>query len=145
MAHWSLEITYILKELGAKYVISKAKRKRQADFLKKIGADEVFYPEREIAEKLAIRYNATNIFDYVELTSEYSIFEIPIIKSWEGKTIMEIDVRKNYGINIIATKMGNSVNPVPGGNYVFQPGNHIVVIGKATDVFKLSPKTCSNE
>lgn len=141
----SLEITSILKELGAKYVISKAKRKRQADFLMKIGADEVFYPEREIAEKLAVRYNATNIFDYVELTSEYSIFEIPILKSWEGKTIIEIDVRKNYSVNIIATKMGNSINPVPGGNYVFQPGNHIVVIGKATDVFKLSSKTSTNE
>lgn len=137
----SLEITSILKELGAKYVISKAKRQRQADFLKKIGADEVFYPEREIAEKLAVRYNATNIFDYVELTGEYSIFEIPILPEWIGKTIMEINVRQKYNINIIAVKMGNSVNPVPGGNYIFQVGNHIVVIGKATDVFKLSAKT----
>lgn len=73
----SLEITSILKEQGARCVISKAKRKRQADFLKKIGADEVFFPEKEIAEKLAVRYNATNIFDYIELTSDCSIFEIP--------------------------------------------------------------------
>ncbi|MGN0272888.1 MAG: potassium channel family protein, partial [Lachnospiraceae bacterium] len=63
----SLEITAILKELGAVHVVTKAKRKRQAEFLKKIGADEVFFPEFEIAEKLAVRYNATNIFDYIEL------------------------------------------------------------------------------
>ena len=100
----SLEITSILKELGAKYVISKAKRERQEKFLKKIGADEVFYPEKEIAEKLAVRYNATNIFDYIELTSDYSIFEIPIIPEWTGKTIKELNIRKNHNINIIAIK-----------------------------------------
>lgn len=137
----SLEITSILKELGATYVITKAKRKRQAEFLKKIGADEVFFPEMEIAEKLAVRYNATNIFDYVELTSQYSIFEIPILREWQGKSIEEIDVRKSYNINIIAVKSENSLNPVPGGDYIFEKGDHIVVIGKSSDVFKLSSKT----
>lgn len=137
----SLEITSILKELGATYVITKAKRKRQAEFLKKIGADEVFFPEMEIAEKLAVRYNATNIFDYVELTSQYSIFEIPILPEWEGKSIEELNIRKSYNINIIAVKTDNSLNPVPGGNYIFQERDHIVVIGKSSDVFKLSAKT----
>ena len=136
----SLEITSILKELGAHYVISKARRLRQAEFLKKIGADEVFYPEREIAEKLAVRYNGTNIFDYIELTSEYSIFEIPILPEWAGKTIMEVDVRKNYRINIIATKYGSQINPSPGGEHVFEKGSHIVVIGKSSDVFKLTAR-----
>lgn len=136
----SLEITSILKELGANCVISKAKRQRQAEFLKKIGADEVFYPEREIAEKLAVRYNATNIFDYIELTSEYSIFEIPILPEWTGKTIMEVDVRRNYSINIIAVKNGSKVNPLPGGNHIFEEGSHIVVIGKSSDVFKLTSR-----
>ncbi|MGN0292064.1 MAG: potassium channel family protein [Lachnospiraceae bacterium] len=137
----SLEITSILKELGAPYVITKAKRARQAEFLKKIGADEVFFPEAEIAEKLAVRYNATNIFDYIELTSEYSIFEIPIVPEWEGKSIEDINVRRSYNINIIAVKNGSSLNPVPGGNYIFQEADHIVVIGKSSDVFKLSAKT----
>lgn len=134
----SLEITSILKELGANCVISKAKRQRQAEFLKRIGADEVFYPEREIAEKLAVRYNATNIFDYIELTSEYSIFEIPILPEWTGRTIMDVDVRRNYNINIIAVKNGSKVNPVPGGNHVFEADCHIVVIGKSSDVFRLT-------
>ncbi|MDD6183663.1 MAG: TrkA family potassium uptake protein [Lachnospiraceae bacterium] len=137
----SLEITSILKELGAVHVVTKAKRKRQAEFLKKIGADEVFFPEFEIAEKLAVRYNATNIFDYIELTSEYSIFEIPIVPEWQGKSIEDINVRKSYNINIIAVKSGSSLNPSPGGNYIFQKDDHIVVIGKSSDVFSLSAKT----
>ncbi|MCI8326497.1 MAG: TrkA family potassium uptake protein [Lachnospiraceae bacterium] len=137
----SLEITSILKELGASYVITQAKRERQAEFLKKIGADEVFFPEAEIAEKLAVRYNATNIFDYIELTSEYSIFEIPILQEWEGKSIEDVDVRRSFHINIIAVKKGNVLNPLPGGNYIFKEEDHIVVIGKASDVFELSAKT----
>lgn len=136
----SLEISSLLKELGAKYVISKAKRERQAKFLKQIGADEVFFPEREIAEKLAVRYNATNIFDYIELTSEYSIFEIPILSDWIGKTIVEINVRRHYHLNIIAVKQNTVLNPSPEGTYRFRENDHIVVIGKAADVFRLSAK-----
>lgn len=137
----SLEITSLLKELGAKHVVAKAKRARQADFLKRIGADEVFFPEREIAEKLAVRYNATNIFDYIELTSEYSIFEIPILMEWSGKKIAEIDVRRTYNINIIAIKQNGILAPISDGDFVFRDGDHIVVIGKSTDVFRLLAKT----
>lgn len=137
----SLEITSILKEQGAKYVISKAKRARQADFLKKIGADEVFFPEREIAEKLAVRYNATNIFDYIELTSDCSIFEIPIIPDWIGHTIIEINVRQKYNVNIIAIKNQTFIDPMPLGDYIFKKDDHIVVIGKSSDVFRLSAMT----
>lgn len=137
----SLEITSILKEQGAKCVVSKAKRLRQAEFLKKIGADEVFFPEKEIAEKLAVRYNATNIFDYIELTSDCSIFEIPIISDWVGKSIIDINVRREYNVNIIAIKNPEYTDPMPKGDYVFRRGDHIVVIGKSEDVFKLSAKT----
>lgn len=134
----SLEITSILKELGANCVISKAKRQRQADFLKKIGADEVFYPEREIAEKLAVRYNAENVFDYIELTSDCSIFEIPILSEWIGKTIIEVNVRQKHHIIIIAIKKGGHTKPMPSGDYKFEEADHIIVIGEAKDVFKLS-------
>lgn len=137
----SLEITSILKELGAKCVISKAKQKRQAEFLKKIGANEVFFPEAEIAEKLAVRYDATNIFDYIELTSDCSIFEIAIAPNWVGKSIIDINVRQKYHVNIIAIKNGEHTDPLPHGNYRFQEQDHIVVIGKSQDVFKLSAKT----
>ena len=100
----SLEITSLLKELGAKFVVSKANRDRQAKFLMKIGADEVIYPEKETAEKLAVRYNAKNIFDFIELTPEYSIYEIPILPAWAGRSISELNIRRKYHINIIAVK-----------------------------------------
>lgn len=91
----SLEVTSLLKELGAKRVVSKASRDIQAKFLLRNGADDVFYPEREIAEKLAICYNEENIFKYVELTHDYGIFEIPVLRTWIGKSIQEINVRKS--------------------------------------------------
>ncbi len=137
----TLEITAILKELGAKCVISKAKRNRQAEFLKKIGADEVFYPEEEMAESLAVKYTADNIYDYIELTDEYSVYEMPIIKEWIGKSIKNVDVRKLYNINIIAIKDERGLNPSPGPDYLFKAEDHIVVIGKAEDVLKISAKT----
>ena len=137
----SLEITSMLKELGAKYVIAKASKLRQAQFLKKLGANEVFFPEQEIAEKLAVRYNATNIFDYIELTSNYSIFEIAIIPEWAGESISDINVRQKFNVNIIAVKRDNILEPMPAGDFIFRDNDHIIVIGKSTDVFRLSAKT----
>jgi trk system potassium uptake protein TrkA len=138
----SLEITSLLKELGAKFVVSKANRDRQAKFLMKIGADEVIYPEKETAEKLAVRYNAKNIFDFIELTPEYSIYEIPILPAWAGRSISELNIRRKYHINIIAVKnSGNRLKPLPGPDYVFDADDHVVVIGRAGDVFKLSART----
>ena len=134
----SLETTSLLKELGAKYVIAKAKRARQVEFLKKIGADEVVYPDKEIAENLAVRYNADNIFDYIELTSEYSIFEIPVVSSWVGKKVMDVDVRRKHKINIIAVKNDNELNLNLGGDYVFDENDHLVVLGKSSDVFSVA-------
>lgn len=137
----SLEITSLLKEIGAKYIISKAGRDIQAKFLLRNGADEVVYPEREMAEKLAMRHSAKNIFDYVELTSEFAIFEIPIIESWVGKTLSNLNVRHKYHINILAIKNGNALKPLPGADYTFNGSDHIIVIGKPTDVFKLTART----
>ena len=137
----SLIVTSHLKNAGAKMVIAKANQDIQADLLYKIGADEVIYPEREMAEKVAVRYTAKNIFDYVPLTAEYSIYEIPILANWVGKTIMELNVRRKYRLNIIAVKNGNAISPMPGPDYVFAAGDHVVVMGKADDVFKLSAKT----
>ncbi|HIW56810.1 MAG TPA: TrkA family potassium uptake protein [Firmicutes bacterium] len=134
----SLEITSLLKELGAPFVISKAKDDRQAKFLMMIGANEVVYPEREIAERLAMRYNAENIFDYIKLTSEYSLYEIPVVKSWIGKSILSLDIRQKYNVNIIGIKHNNSLRPMPSANYIFNQDDHVVVMGKSKDVFKLT-------
>lgn len=134
----SLVVTSLLKTYGANLVVSTAKRDIQADLLKKIGADEVVYPEREIAEKLAVRYNSSNIFDFIKLTPEYAIYEIPAPAVWTGKTISTLGVRQHYKVNIIAIKQGNTLNTMPGPDYTFKADDHVIVIGKAGDVFKLS-------
>lgn len=134
----SLVVTSLLKTYGANFVVSTAKRDIQADLLKKIGADEVVYPEREIAEKLAVRYNSSNIFDFIKLTPEYAIYEIPAPAVWTGKTISNLGVRQHYKVNIIAIKQGDTLNTMPGPDYTFKADDHVIVIGKAGDVFKLS-------
>ena len=136
----SLIITTYLKKYGAKCVVAKANQTIQADLLKRIGADEILFPEREMADKIAVRYDSGNIFDYLPLTGEYSIYELAILKDWIGKTIIEVNVRKNYQLNIIAIKSGTSLNPVPGADYVFTKDDHIVVIGKLADVAKITSK-----
>ena len=137
----SLEITSMLKEHGAKHVVSKARTPRQAALLSKIGADEVVCPERDIADKLAVRYNADNIFDYIRLTPEYSIFEIPCCEKWVDKTVAQVDVRNKYNVNIIAVERDNALQIAPGADYVFKASDRLVVLGKATDVFELGGKT----
>ena len=140
----SLEVTSLLKEMGAQHVVSKAKRDRQAMLLAKIGADEIVYPEREIAEKLAIRYNSKNVYDYIPLTSSHSIYEVPVNKEWIGQSIVELDVRNKYNVNIIAIITNGEFKPMPPSEYVFKEGDHVVIIGESSDVFSLAAKTKTN-
>jgi trk system potassium uptake protein TrkA len=134
----SLEITSLLKDNGAKYVISKADRDIQAKFLLKNGADEVVYPERDIAIKLATRCSATNLFEFIELTNEYAIFETAVPKKWIGNTLKDINVRQRFNVNIIAIKNEDNLNPIPNPDYSFQAEDHIVFLGKSTDVNKFN-------
>lgn len=133
----SLEITSLVKEMGARYVISKANRDVHAKFLLRNGADEVIYPDRDIAEKLARRCSANHVFDYIELDDEYSIYEIPTAKEWVGHSIRDIDIRKKYGVNIIGTKMGEATNILPEPDYIFKDGEHLMIIGDSETVGKL--------
>ena len=134
----SMVVTALLRELDAKYIVSKAESDIQADLLMKIGADEIVYPEREMAEKIAIRFTATNVFDYIELTDDYAIYEIPVLYAWIGKTISEINIRRKYRINIIAIKIGSELNILPGSDYCFTEHDHIVLIGTPENVARLS-------
>lgn len=133
----SLEITSLVKELGAKYVISKANRDIHAKFLLRNGADEVIYPDRDIAEKLSARVSANHVFDYIELTEEYSIYEIPPVRNWTGKTMGEVDIRAQYHVNVLGTKKEGKLDLLPGANYVFKDGEHLMVLGKKEDVDKI--------
>ena len=106
----SLETTSLLKELGAKLVVSRAGRDVQAKFLLRNGADEVVYPEKQIAKWAAIRYSADHILDYVELDDTHAIFEVSIPRSWLGKSVVQIDIRKKYNINIMAVKKNGKMD-----------------------------------
>ncbi len=133
----SLEITSQLKECGARYVISKSIRSIQEKFLLKNGADEVVYPDKEMAEHLAIRTTADNVLNFFNLTDHISIYEIVVPKSWVGKSVIELDVRKRFNVSIVATKTANRV-AIPNAQYVFKDEEHILIIGEKEDVFKIS-------
>ena len=100
----SLETTSLLKELGAKCVVSRAERDVQAKFLLRNGADHVVYPEKQVAKWAAIRYTADHIFDYIEIDEQHAIFEVEVPKSWVGKSIGELNIRRKFGINILGIK-----------------------------------------
>ena len=100
----SLETTSLLKELGAKTVISRAESDGQAKFLLRNGADEVVYPEKQLALWMAIRYSSEHIIDYIEIDESCAIMEMTIPKEWLGKSIRQIDIRNKYGLNIVALK-----------------------------------------
>ena len=136
----SLEITSMLKEMGAKYVVSKTNRDIHAKFLLRNGADEVIYPDRDIAEKVAVRFSANHVFDYIELTPEYSIYEIPTFSQWVGKTIKDVDFRAKYHVSILGTKVDGVTNLLPMASHVFDEKEHLMVIGTNSDVEKLLKK-----
>ncbi|MCQ2462378.1 MAG: TrkA family potassium uptake protein [Clostridia bacterium] len=133
----SLMITMLLKRHGAKYVISKANQDIQAEILKEIGADEVVYPEKEIAHKIAIKHSLKNVFDFIPLSNDHSIYEIGVPDEWTGKTIGELRVRPKYNVNIVAVKSEDDSTPIPTAEYRFKPNDHIILIGKQSSVAKL--------
>ncbi len=133
----SLEITSLLKENGAKHVISKATRDIQAKFLLRNGADEVVYPDRDIAQKMAVRYSANHLFDYIELNSEYGIYEIPVMKEWVGRTITEVNFRSRYKLSILGYKRDEETQLLPMADHVFEENEHLMVIGKKEDIRKI--------
>ena len=100
----SLETTSLLKELGAKLVVSRAERDVQAKFLLRNGADHIVYPEKQVAKWAAIRYTADHIFDYIEFDEQHAIFEVKVPEGWVGKSIGELNIRRKFGINILGIK-----------------------------------------
>lgn len=132
----SLETTSLLKELGANYVVSRAERDVQEKFLLRNGADEVVYPEKQVAEWTAIRYSANHIRDYIKLNEEYSIFEIIVPESWVGKTVMQLDIRKKYDINVLGVKKNGKMTTVVSAETVFESGETILILGKTEEIYK---------
>lgn len=132
----SLETTYLLKELGARKIIARASREMQEKFLLRNGADEVVYPEKQLAAWTAIRCSSEHILDYIELDDEYAIFELEIPPDWSGKSILELDIRKKYGINILGVRTNGKLNMNITPNTVFGHGTSVLVLGQEKAVHK---------
>ncbi|MBO5153301.1 MAG: TrkA family potassium uptake protein [Eubacterium sp.] len=132
----SLETTSLLKELGAKLVVSRASRDIHAKFLLRNGADEVLYPERQLASWAAIRYTSDHIADYVEIDEDYGIFEVEVPMNWYEKSIRELDIRNRYNVNILGIKRDGKISMNIAPDTQLQQDDMIMVLGKLADVQK---------
>ena len=132
----SLEITSLLKELGAKKVVSRASSQTQEKFLLRNGADSVVFPERQLANWTAIRYASDNIDNYIEVSDGYAIFEVKIPPQWDGKRIGEVEVRRRYGINILGIRNGK-MNMGPSRDSVLRKEDTMLVLGKYEELHRL--------
>ncbi len=132
----SLEITSLLKEMGAPYVISKATRDIQAKFLLRNGADEVVYPDRDIAKRIAIKVSANHVYDYMEM-GDYSIYEIQPLEEWVGKSIKQMNFRVKYNANILGIKKEGQSTLLPDADHIFTAEEHLMVIGKKEDIDRI--------
>lgn len=126
----SLETTSFLKELGAKMVVSRAERDGQAKFLLRNGADEVVYPEKQVAKWAGIRYTGNHILDFIELDDTYAVFEVTVPNEWIGKSVSEINIRKKYNINIMAIKQDGKMDIAVTPDTIFTDEKTMIVLGE---------------
>ena len=132
----SLETASLLKELGAKKVIARASRGVQEKFLLRNGADEVVYPEKQLASWTAIRCTSEHILEYIELDKDYSIFELEIPVEWNGKTVIQLNIRKKYGINILGIRENGQLNMNITPDTLLDSEKSIVVLGNQKEIQK---------
>ena len=130
----SLEITSLLKELGAKKVVSRASSEVHRKFLLRNGADEVVYPEGQLAAWTAIRHTTDHVLDYIELDSEYAIYDIHVPAEWDGKTVGELDIRKKYNVNILAVRENGKPSTAVASDTMLQQNQTILVLGKWKEI-----------
>ena len=126
-----------LKELGVPYIVCKAHDETHRQVLMKLGADQVVIPEKEQAARLARSLASHKVLDYIELSSDYGIVEVPAPKSWVGKSLKELNIRAKLGLNIIAVKQGEKINVSPGADYAICSDDVIVVLGDAIALEKV--------
>ncbi|UZD42911.1 potassium channel family protein [Selenomonas sputigena] len=130
----SLETTSLLKEFGARYVVARASRDMHEKFLLRNGADETVYPERQLALWTAIRCGSNHILDYFPLSDEYAIYEVPVPRTWAGKSIGELDVRRQHHLNILGIKAGDRIDLNISAQTILAANAAVLVAGKQEDV-----------
>ena len=132
----SLEITSLLKEMGAPMVVSKADKDLHARLLLKIGADEVVFPERDMAARTAMRFSVNGALEYIELAPGYAIFELDVPDHWAGQTLIDLDIRKRWNVNVIGRKEEGAIRPID-ASFVFAADTHILVAGRPDDITRM--------
>ena len=132
----SLEITALLKENGAPFVLVRVSRDTHAHFLLACGADEIIYPEKQMADWAAVRYTGDHVYDYTRLSPDYAIYETEIPDSWIGHTVVDLGVRQRYRLNILALRRNGNVDPMFGPSSILQAGDRVILLGSDRDVQK---------
>ncbi|MGN0335583.1 MAG: potassium channel family protein [Lachnospiraceae bacterium] len=132
----SLVTASLLKELGARKVIARASRGVQEKFLLRNGADEVVYPEKQLASWTAIRCTSDHILDYIELDDQYSIFELSVPDEWCGKTVLQLDIRKKFRINILALRENGNLDMDITPDTILKKNQSILVLGRQRAIQK---------
>ena len=125
----SLETVALLKELGARKVIARAATGTQEKFLLRNGADEVVYPEKQLASWVAVRCTSDHLLDYIELDGDYSLYELAVPERWEGKTLLELDLRKKYGINVLGIRKNGKLDMNVRPETVFNGTMSVLLLG----------------
>ena len=125
----SVLATMNLKELNVPYVVCKASNETHAQVLKKLGADRVVIPEKENAARLARSLASTNVLDYIELSEDYGIIEIPAPAPWQDKSLIELNIRAKVGVTILAVKRENNITVSPSADFRIQKSDTLVVLG----------------
>ncbi len=135
----SILVTLMLKEMGVKEVVCKVQSDLHKKVLKRVGADRVVFPERDMGVRLAMNLASSNIIDFIELSDDFSIIEIMAPRIWAGSSIIEINVRANYGINIIAARdpEHREVTVSPPANYVIKDNDVLVMVGSNEDLTRI--------
>lgn len=133
----SIMVTLMVKELGIKHIVAKAQNEMHAKVLYKIGADRVVFPEREMGVRVAKNLVSNKILEYIELSDDYTIVEIPPLKSWIGKSLLDLQIRASYGINVIAVKNEDGININVSPNALIEASDLMVVIGHNDDIKRI--------
>ncbi|WP_040211974.1 potassium channel family protein [Clostridium polynesiense] len=136
----SVMVALLVKELGVKYIIAKGHSDLHAKVLYKIGVDRVILPEKDMGVRVAHNLVSSSILDYIELSPDYSIMEIESPKEWYNKTLRDIGMRTNYGINVMAIKNENEINVSPNADDKIYPNDIVVAIGSADDLSQLEAR-----
>ncbi len=137
----SILVTLLCKEMGVSYVVAKAQTDLHAKVLLKIGADKVVFPERDMGIRFAHHLAAPNVIDYIQMAGDLRVLEVNAIPVWAGKSLAELDLRKKYGINIIAIKKADQINTAPHGEDVVGKSDVLIIVGQSADIARVEKLT----